>query len=270
MQIANAFGEVQKALSWLVDAYVRIAGWRASVERLDGFVAAIERARALGADLRVEHSGEVDLGTSQVAVPQPGRAPHVLVQTAGERIVAGQHTVIHGPSGSGKSTLFRLMSGIWPYASGRLLRPPSSDTLFLPQTPYLPLGSLREVVAYPRGTAGVDDAAIREALVAVRLPALADRLDEVTQWSQRLSLGEQQRLSIARALIVAPKWLFLDEATSALDPDNEAAMYRLLAERLPGTTRISIAHRPGVFAHHQTQWVVEPRPDAPARLREVG
>ncbi len=254
MRIANAFGEVQKALSWLVDAYVRIADWRASVERLDGFLDAIERARTLGDALQIRDADAVELDDTHVAVPDAAGGARALIRTRGERIAPGEHTMISGASGSGKSTLFRVVSGIWPFAQGSIARPDPAHTLFLPQKPYLPLGTLRDCVTYPRQSRSVDDAAIRRALDDVNLAPLASRLDEVASWSQVLSLGEQQRLAIARALIVAPRWLFLDEATSALDEANEAAMYRLLRERLAGTTRVSIAHRESLGRFHDRVW----------------
>lgn len=270
-QISGAFGEVQRALSWLVDAYVRIASWRAAIERLNGFALAIEKARALGDGLAGSEQPAVDLGDVTVGVPEAqddgSLATRALIHASGQRIEPGAHTLITGPSGSGKSTLFRLLSGIWPFGDGRFARAPSGQSLFLPQKPYLPLGSLRTVVSYPALERGFTDESIRDALQSVGLPALAGRLDEVANWSQRLSGGEQQRLAIARALLLRPTWLFLDEATSALDADNEAKLYQLLLDRLPGSTLVSIAHRESVARYHRQRLRVEPRDDGkPARL----
>lgn len=265
MQIANAFGEVQKALSWFVDAYVRLAGWRASIERLDGFVAAIERARALGAGLSVLQGDAIDLGTVAIGVPVSAKDGAIAIRTlfaaSGQRIEPGRHTLVTGPSGSGKSTLFRLLAGVWPFGEGECTRPYAERTLFLPQRPYLPLGTLRDVLEYPRKDAATSDDALRQALHDVHLGGLADRLDETAQWSQVLSPGEQQRLAVARALLLAPAWLFLDEATSAVDEDTEQALYILLRQRLPETTLVSIAHRPAVARHHLQRMRLAPARD---------
>ncbi|MFC7538526.1 ATP-binding cassette domain-containing protein [Siccirubricoccus deserti] len=123
--------------------------------------------------------------------------------------------------------------------------------LFLPQRPYLPLGSLRRVLCYPRDAAEFDDATVQAALADAGLGHLSSRLDEADAWDRRLSGGEQQRVALARALLLQPDWLFLDEATASLDPEAEARFYGLLKERLPRTTLVSIAHRPAVAQYHQ-------------------
>jgi putative ATP-binding cassette transporter len=146
--------------------------------------------------------------------------------------------------------LFRALAGIWPFGRGRIAVPDGATRMFLPQRPYLPLGSLREVVAYPTGSAQFNDNEIAAALSACGLAHLAPSLDEEHRWSQRLSPGEQQRVAFARALLNRPDWLFLDEATSALDEDMERTLYALIRERLPQTTLVSIAHRPSVAAFH--------------------
>jgi putative ATP-binding cassette transporter len=162
--------------------------------------------------------------------------------------------VITGPSGSGKSTLFRALAGIWPFGRGRVRFPGNARVLFLPQKPYIPIGSMRDAVAYPSAAADFGDEAIRATLVDVDLPRLADRLQDVENWSLQLSGGEQQRLAIARALLHKPDWLFLDEATSALDEPGEKRLYELIAERLPASTLVSIAHRPAVATYHRKRF----------------
>ncbi len=169
---------------------------------------------------------------------------------ASAAVVPGESLLIRGPSGSGKSTLFRAIAGIWPFASGSIRTPAGMRALFLPQRPYLPIGSLRQAVTYPAGTAGYTDEEIRDALSACGLPDLAGRLDEVQHWALQFSPGEQQRIAFARAILQKPTWLFLDEATSALDEDGEANLYRLLREKLPQTAIISIGHRPALIAFH--------------------
>ncbi|MFT3804859.1 MAG: ABC transporter ATP-binding protein/permease [Burkholderiaceae bacterium] len=199
--------------------------------------------------------------------PMPAIVTRPLLQTEHQRIEPGQHTLIVGPSGTGKSTLFRLLAGIWPFADGDVTRLPADQALFLPQRPYLPLGSLRDALCYPRQAQAGSDAAIADALNAAGLPSLVARLDEVANWTQVLSGGEQQRLAAARALLIAPRWLLLDEATSALDERGEQAIYEALHDRLPDTTMISIAHRPSVARFHRQVLRVEPRDDGPAVLR---
>ena len=163
---------------------------------------------------------------------------------------AGESTLLVGPSGSGKSTLFRAIAGIWPFGAGHIAVPRDATLMMLPQRPYFPLGSLRAAIAYPSEPDSFDDSAIGDAISAVGLPALSARLDEEAHWNRTLSLGEQQRLAIARALLQAPQFLFLDEATASLDETSEAALYRLLMTRLPATTVVSIGHRTSLEPLH--------------------
>jgi putative ATP-binding cassette transporter len=226
-QTANAFGEVQGALSWFVDNYARLTEWRATVKRLTGFQQAIRTAQAAtaaGDGVRAEPGPGPDLVLEDVGLRVPGGRQ--LISGAAARIAPGDSVLIAGPSGSGKSTLFRAIAGIWPFGSGRVRVPEGAQVLFLPQRPYLPLGTLRRALCYP------------------------DRLDEEDSWGQRLSGGEQQRIALARALLLKPDWLFLDEATASLDPEGEQRFYALLKERLPGATLVSIAHRPAVALYH--------------------
>ncbi len=258
LQTGNAFGQVQGSLSWFVDAYSGLTEWKATVDRLAGFRAAIERAGAEHAGIDAGRAGGPALALDGLRVDLPnGRT---LIDGAAARVEPGEAVLVTGPSGAGKSTLFRAIAGIWPYGAGTVRLPEGARTLFLPQKPYLPIGTLGDVVAYP-GTAGAaGEANLREALVACGLPALADRLEEAQNWSLQLSPGEQQRIAFARALVVRPDWLFLDEATSALDTESEERLYRLVRERLPGTTIVSIGHRPTLAPFHDRR--LELRPDA--------
>ncbi len=267
-QIANAFGEVQTALSWFVNNYDVLANWRASVDRLLTFHGALEQAAT---------DAQKKDGITVAAAPQAAFSADALdlALPNGKLILAqqsfsiapGERVLVTGPSGSGKSTLFRAIAGIWPYGKGKVTVPKGAKVLFLPQKPYIPIGTLSEAVAYPASPGAFDAAAIREALVACKLEPLADRLDETQNWSLALSLGEQQRLALARALLQRPDFLFLDEATASLDEANEANLYELLNERLPNTSIISIAHRPTVAAHHDRRYVLDA---ASASLKPAG
>jgi len=258
-QIADAFGQVQTSLSWFVNNYAGLANWKASVDRLLTFHRALEEARAEQArhdGLDVQRDGERTVRAEHLDLVLPnGRT--ILANTA-FTIEPGDRVVLTGPSGSGKSTLFRALAGIWPFGRGRVRFPGNARVLFLPQKPYIPIGSLREAVAYPGAAADFGDDAIRTALAEVDLPQLAGHLEDVQSWSLQLSGGEQQRLAIARALLHKPDWLFMDEATSALDEASEKRLYGLVAEHLPDATLVSIAHRPTVAAYHRKRFSLVP------------
>ena len=262
MQISSAFGQVKDALSWFVDNYVNIAPWKASVDRLLTFRDSIDLTRATTGNLdsiRIEHGLEETISLNQLNLSLPNGA--TILKDANAQIKNRERVLISGTSGAGKSTLFRAIAGIWPFGSGRISRPEAKRTLFLPQKPYLPIGSLRETVSYPGKPGEFSDAAIIDALRACKLEALTVRLDEQQHWGQQLSPGEQQRVAFARALLHKPDWLFMDEATSALDEATEQEMYRLLNEHLPHSTFVSIAHRPNVAAFHTRRIKIVPGAD---------
>ena len=265
-QTAGAFGQVQGAMSWFVDSYADIASWRATVERLATFHRAIAAARgAAGEGVHLAAGTGAGYSLRHATLTLPGG--EALLQDTDLTFRPGQSVVITGRSGSGKSTLFRALAGIWPFGGGEVVRP-SGGTMFLPQRPYIPLGTLRHAVSYPAPPDAHGDPAVREALEAVGLGTFAARLDDEDNWSQRLSGGEQQRLALARALLARPDWLFLDEATASLDPEAEASLYQLLRERLPATTIISIAHRPAVAAFHDRHLVFQRGPQGPGQIVE--
>lgn len=257
-QTAQAFAQVEGSLAFFIDRYAMIADYKAVIDRLTTFDAAIAQAQALGETrgltLAEAEGDDLQLKGLTVALPD-GR---VLVRADETRFEGGQATLLTGPSGSGKSTLFRAVAGIWPFAKGVIATPRGRSMLLLPQRPYIPIGSLRAAVSYPAAETVYADAAIAEALRAARLPHLVDRLDTEAAWAQTLSLGEQQRLAVARALLAKPDWLFLDEATAALDEPTEAAIYKVLRERLPDTTLVSIGHRSTLHAFHDRR--IEMRP----------
>ena len=269
VQTASAFGQVQDALSYIVSSYTELAEWRAVVERLAGFGRAIERAHAEAAVegiRRTEQDGAA-LALKDVDLLLPGGRP--LMQGVDLTFRRGDNALISGPTGSGKSTLFRAIAGIWPFGRGEISMPAHGRVLFLPQKPYLPIGTLREVVSYPNLPGAVDDAVLRETLEAVGLSEMAGRLDESAHWALRLSPGEQQRIAFARALVQKPDWLFLDEATSAVDEVGEARLYTLLRDRLPNTTLLSVGHRSSLRSFHTRQLVLTPNDLEPATLAEV-
>jgi len=181
-----------------------------------------------------------------------------ILEAHGLVLRPGETTLFTGPSGSGKSTLFRAISGIWPFGEGRIATPKGASMMLLPQRPYIPVGTLKSTVVYPEVEGAYDDAAIAEALKAARLPQFVGRLHEEGFWAQSLSLGEQQRLAIARALLAKPDWLFLDEATAALDEPTEAEIYRVLRERLPDATLVSIGHRSTLQPFHERRIDMRP------------
>ena len=250
MQIASAFGQVQSALSWFIDAYTQFAAWKATVDRLTGFTVSLEEVREEAARIdgeQVETGGDA-ISLAGLAVTKPRGEP--LLAPTWVELKLGEHVLVTGPSGSGKSTLFRSIAGIWPYWRGRIAVPKGARLLFLPQKPYLPIGSLKHALCYPALADDFDEETAREALQAVGLGQLAGDLAREENWAQLLSGGEQQRVAFARALLNRPDWLFLDEATASLPDETQAELYRLLAERLPGTTVVSIGHRDSLAEFH--------------------
>ena len=259
MQTSSAFGQVQGSLSWFVNSFDTLAAWKATVDRLTGFSEAMEATRseqrqAAGFDLATTPKRVLTLDDVEVALPN-GR---VILDDVDLAIEPGQKVVIQGPSGSGKTTLFRVLAGLWPFGRGQVRIPEGAKVLFLPQKPYMPVGTLKEAMCYPDKPDAHSDGEVGEALTFCQLGHLADRLDETGNWSMVLSPGEQQRLSFARALLMRPDWLFLDESSSALDEKTEAAMYGLLAEKLPHLTMVSIAHKPSVVAFHDRRVLLDP------------
>ncbi|MGY4284646.1 ABC-type uncharacterized transport system fused permease/ATPase subunit [Bradyrhizobium sp. LM2.7] len=192
--------------------------------------------------------GSRAIGLEQLRVNLPNGAP--LVAADAFTIHAPERVLVTGPSGSGKSTLFRAIAGIWPFGTGTIVIPEKAKLMMLPQRPYFPVGVLRDAVVYPAAPGAFETTQVRDALVAVGLPDLAERLEEDGHWNRMLSLGEQQRLGLARALLHGPDYLFLDEATASLDEPSEARLYRLLAEKLPRATIVSIGHRSTLDAFH--------------------
>jgi putative ATP-binding cassette transporter len=251
MQTASAFGSVQGALSFFVSAYRTLAEWRAVVARLDGFEGSIAMASDLATRkdmVRLTPASAGALDIKDLALQLPDGKP--LVTANGFSVRTGEKLLVTGPSGSGKSTLFRAIAGIWPFGKGEIAVPANATLMMLPQRPYFPVGSLKGAIAYPSAEDAYSANVLADALKAVGLPALIERLDEEGHWNRMLSLGEQQRLGLARALLHKPQYLFMDEATASLDEPSEAALYELLYKRLPATTFVSIGHRATLHAFH--------------------
>jgi vitamin B12/bleomycin/antimicrobial peptide transport system ATP-binding/permease protein len=270
MQIANAFSEVQRALSFFIDAYRTLAEWRAVVDRLAGFNVAIDSARQAAVTAPVvavtARTGKSEVEIDDLALRLPTGVP--LLTADDIHVPQGDRVLVTGPSGSGKSTLFRAIAGIWPFGSGAVRVPAGARLMTLPQRPYFPIASLAGAVSYPAERGAFSDAQIAEVLGAVGLPDLAGRLAEEAHWNRMLSPGEQQRLGIARALLHAPDYLFLDEATASLDEDSEAALYHLLQDRLKTATIVSIGHRPTLNAFHRRRLTLM-RDGNRHRVREI-
>jgi putative ATP-binding cassette transporter len=253
MQIAQAFGQVQAALSWFVTNYTSFADWRATLSRLSGFEKALaENGGQANAVSAVESASAKAISVSNLTISLPDGRP--LLKDVSLTLPRASRLLISGPSGSGKSTFLRALCGVWPYCEGRIVMPAGQKVLFCPQKPYLPLGCLRDAVQYPESGGAYTDEQIRDALGLVGLEDLRSRLDDSENWAMKLSPGEQQRLAFARALLMRPQWLFLDEATSALDEESEQRLYGLIAD-MPDCALISVAHRKTLGAFHDRTMV---------------
>lgn len=249
IQTLSAFGRVQDALSYFVEAYDTIAQYVAVIRRLGGFTGHMEAAEnmqaSFGFDSRDDINGLV-LQDVQVELPDGRR----LFEGLSLAVPAGKYLLVSGNSGCGKSTLLRALAGIWPYGGGNVSLPSGWRSMFLPQRPYLPLGSLRRAIYYPQPVPEKETADLRSLLERFGIGRLAERLDEVDDWSRILSLGEQQRLAFIRILLFRPDIVFLDESTSAMDEQREAEAYDILKELLPEMAVISVGHRSTLFKKH--------------------
>jgi len=268
-QTASAFSSVQSSLSFFITSYRSIAEWRAVIDRLAGFDASIAAGRQVTQTPPMvsvtPRAGGKAVDIEKLELNLPTGVP--LVAAEDIDFPAADRVLVTGPTGSGKSTLFRAMAGIWPFGSGTIVVPAGARVMMLPQRPYFPVGSLEGAISYPAVPGTFERSRLAEVLVAVGLPALTSRLTEHAHWNRMLSLGEQQRLALARAILFEPDYLFLDEATASLDEGSEATLYRLLQERLPRMAMISIGHRATLNAFHRRRLVLE-RDGARHHVRE--
>jgi putative ATP-binding cassette transporter len=263
MQAASAFAIVQSAFGWLVDNYPRLADWNASARRvaslmtsLDGLERA-EKSDTLGRIKHGETEGETMLCLNDLSVTLDD-GTSVVKETEVE-IDPGERVLVAGESGTGKSTLIRAISGLWPWGHGGVNVHPDSRLFMLPQRPYVPSGTLRHAVAYPRAADDWTLDEIKAAVEKVGLEYLNDRIEEDLPWDQTLSGGEKQRLAFARLLLQDPDIIVLDEATSALDEKSQEKMMEMIIRELPKVTIISVAHRAELEAFHSRKITLERR-----------
>lgn len=263
MQTISAFGRVQDALSYFVDAYASIAQYVSVIRRLNGFTEHMEEVDSLKSDFVVSNNNENKLALMNFSVDLPNGDS--LIEGLQLDVRPGNYLLISGDSGAGKSTLLRALAEIWPYGKGQMSLPDSWRVMFLPQRPYLPLGTLRQAIFYPQSVPENDSTDIGGMLDALGLSALKDKLDTVDDWSRILSLGEQQRIAFIRILLFKPQLVFLDESTSAMDESVEAKSYDMLKEYLPDMAVVSVGHRSSILSRHDMKlmlsgngsWAVE-------------
>lgn len=272
MQTAQAFGQVQGALSWFIDAYPRLADWRATVNRLTAFRAAADadagagQADAPGIERLIHARDHVEVAGLSVRAPDG----QVLVRGVDQRLDPGASLLIAGPSGSGKSTLMRALAGLSREGEGVIHLPERARLMFVPQRPYLPAGSLRDVLAYPGAAEDYSDRDMVRALCWAGLGGRVDALDVHGRWASTLSPGEQQRIHFARVFLQRPDWVFLDESTSALDETAEQTLYRRLQQCCPATTVVSVGHRSTLRPLHDKVWSIGAHGDARAMDTAAG
>ncbi|MDB5405701.1 MAG: hypothetical protein JWL84_613 [Rhodospirillales bacterium] len=260
MQIGAAFGQVQSGLNWFVDNFPRLAEWRSHVERVLEFEQAVGHPEETTAALESGEHTKIELieGTAEADSEILSFAKLEIAHSDGSIVIGdttsaiqkGEKVLIVGESGSGKSTLFRAIAGLWPWGAGSITLPARSKIMFMPQRPYLPLGTLRGALAYPAAANDFSAAEMTASLERCGLGHLEPRLDEAERWDRVLSGGELQRVAFARLLLHKPGWVFMDEATAALDEEGQTSLMGMFADELAESTLISIAHRPGLDAFH--------------------
>jgi putative ATP-binding cassette transporter len=251
VQAAGAFSAILLALTVIVDNFESLSRFAAGIDRLYSFSKFLDvKDGAPKTGDRIVWIQDSRLAIENLTLQTP-KHERTLIRHLSLTINPGEGLMIVGNSGCGKSSLLRAIAGLWSSGSGHVIRPDTSEIMFLPQRPYMLLGSLRNQLLYPQQDREIADEELQCLLERVNLPYIAERLgglDAELDWAKVLSVGEQQRVAFARLLLTAPKYAMLDEATSALDIVNEGSLYRHLAEG--DTTLISIAHRPSILQYH--------------------
>ncbi len=251
VQAAGAFSAVLAALTVFVDNFDSLSKFIAGIDRLETFRVALAKLTTTpDPDTRIKTVEAALIALEHVTLKTPN-GQRTLVEDVSLRINPGKGLLIMGASGGGKSSVLRAIAGLWDTGSGTVQRPKLDDILFLPQRPYMMLGTLRSQLLYPNLSRDISDDELHEVLKTVNLPLVIERLgglDAELEWDKVLSLGEQQRIGFARVLLTKPSYVILDEATSALDEQNEESLYRHLADI--STTLVSVGHRPTILKYH--------------------
>ena len=268
MQAASAFTIVQAAFAWLVDNYPKRADWAASARRVASLMIALDHLEQVEGGNGISHipadrGREAALRLVNLSVTLEDGTP--VVEKLNVAVRPGERLLICGDSGAGKSTLLRAIAGLWPWGYGRVEVADHARVFFLPQRPYIPLGTLRRAVTYPNGPDARRDATVAEAFRSVGLEQYLHLLDAEAPWDQILSGGEKQRLAFARILLSNPDIIVMDEATSALDPRSQDLLMGLLVQHLGRPTIISVGHRPELEDYHDRKIVLE-RSDRSVRI----
>lgn len=251
IQSIQAFNRVQDSLSFIVNAYPRIAEWQAVAQRLTTFVNHITLIEARAEQenhLAITKSPLEKIEVADMIVKTP--RDQVLLKNINETFHHGQHYLLKGVSGIGKSTFIRALAGIWPYAAGKVIYPEKQNIMYLPQKPYMPIGTLSEAILFPNQTHPELEKELPDILHACHLDQFIPRLNDTALWSEQLSPGEQQRIAFARILLHKPDWAFLDESTSMLDLANEKHLYEIVKKNLPHCSLVSVGHRPSLQELH--------------------
>jgi putative ATP-binding cassette transporter len=271
MQATSAFVTVQIAFNWLVENYPRLADWTASARRVATLLVALdhlERAEACDDSNRIRRGETEDAALRLRNLSVTLDDGSAVVNEADVTIAPGEKVLVAGESGTGKSTLVRAISGLWPWGGGEILLQKGAKLFLMPQQPYLPLGTLKRAATYPQSPDDIEDGVVAKALEEVGLEQFAARLDEDGRWEDVLSGGEKQRLDFVRILLQKPDIVVMDEATSALDPGSQERLMKLLLDRLPKATVLSVGHRPELERFHSRKLVLEYRPEGARLVRD--
>lgn len=254
MQAAAAFGTVQGSLAWVTSNFSRLSEWYAAASRvaeLSSYIYSAAKPDAEQSRIEIREAETGDLKLDNVAVKL--HTGKMLIADADFTIAPGEMVMVTGKSGTGKSTLIRAIAGLWPWGSGTILIPKGAKVEFVPQRPYMPIGTLKAALTYPDPVSAHSDESIARALDLCDLKSLVPRLHDHASWDRVLSGGEQQRVSFARLLVHKPDIVILDEATSALDEANQTRIMELFRTDLSHASVISVAHRATLARFHNRQ-----------------